>query len=351
MPVLLYVKGYSALYLLMYSLPISADVPSEEGLHCEVTSMPVEPSVRMPWLAVVAIVSMAAAGLSAQLDAPAPQVAVTARAVQPGEVIRVDVTCRCDAAPSWVRTPTRDVALFRVSPASEDDANHWQALIGLDLETVPGVYPLAVYASEGHGPLRTLDLRVTAKTFATRQLRVAPSFVEPDAADLERIARDAAALEALFSSVTLRLWSGPFVAPVAARPTSNFGTRSVFNGQPRAPHAGVDFSRAAGAPVVAPGAGRIVLANDLFFTGKTVVIDHGAGLFSLLAHLSVITVARDDIVERGVLVGRVGATGRATGPHLHWSVRFNGARVDPLSLLFVTPAGETDKASAHQRGS
>jgi len=313
--------------------------------------MPVEPSVRMPLLAVVAIVSMAAAGLSAPLDASAPQVAVTTRAVQPGEVLRVDVRCRCDAAPSWVRTPAGDVALFRVSPTSEDGANHWQALIGLDLETVPGVYPLAVYASEGHAPLRIYDLGVTTKMFATRQLRVAPSFVEPGAADLERIARDATALDAIFGSIAPRLWNGPFVAPVAVRPTSNFGTRSVFNGQPRAPHAGVDYSRAAGTPVVAPGAGRIGLADNLFFTGKTVVIDHGAGLFSLLAHLSVITVARDDTVERGVLVGRVGATGRATGPHLHWSVRLNGARVDPLSLLFATSAGGADTTSAPNRGS
>ena len=98
--------------------------------------MPVTPSVRMPLLAVVAIVSMAAAGLSAQLDAPEPQVAVMARAVQPGEVVRIDVTCRCDAASSWVRTPAGDIALFRVSPASEDGAHHWQALVGLDLETV-----------------------------------------------------------------------------------------------------------------------------------------------------------------------------------------------------------------------
>jgi murein DD-endopeptidase MepM/ murein hydrolase activator NlpD len=102
---------------------------------------------------------------------------------------------------------------------------------------------------------------------------------------------------------------------------------------------------------VAPGTGRIVLADDLFFTGKTVVIDHGLGLFSLLAHLSVVTVAQDDVVERGVLVGRVGATGRATGPHLHWSVRLNGARVDPLSLLFATHAGGTDTTSTHQRRS
>ena len=313
--------------------------------------MRVESTAPRALFGVVAVLSIAAAGLSSPLDAPQCQVAVSARAVQPGEVVRVDVTCRYDAFPPRVRTPAGDVALFRVSPPSESDTIRWQTLVGLDLETVPGIYPLAVYVPERHAPLRTLDLRVTAKTFATRQLRVAPSFVDPDAADIERIARDASALEALFSSVTPRLWNGPFVAPVAARPTSNFGTRSVFNGQPRASHAGVDFGRAAGAPVLAPGAGRIVLADDLFFTGKTVVIDHGLGLFSLLAHLSVVAVAQDDLVERGVLVGRVGATGRATGSHLHWSVRLNGARVDPLSLLFATQTGAAETSTAHTRGS
>jgi len=308
--------------------------------------MPVEPTARTLLLGVVAIVSIAAAGVGSPLDAPELQVAVVARAVQPGEVVRVDVKCRCDAAPR-LGTPAGDIALFRVSAASEGGTIHWQALVGLDLATVPGIYPLGVYAPEQPAPLRTLDLRVRAKTFATRQLRVAPSFVEPDAADLERIAREATALEALFERVTPRIWNPPFAAPVAVRPTSNFGARSIFNGQPRAPHTGVDFSSAVGAPVVAPGAGRIVLADDLFFTGNTVVIDHGSGLFSLLAHLSIVTVRQDDVVERGGLVGRVGATGRVTGPHLHWSVRLHGVRVDPLSLLFATRAGVADTTSVH----
>ncbi len=117
---------------------------------------------------------------------------------------------------------------------------------------------------------------------------------------------------------------------------SNFGLRSVFNGQPRSPHAGVDFAAPTGTSVRAPGAVRVVIADDLFFTGNTVVIDHGFGLFSFLAHLSAIDVARDEVVARGAPVGMVGATGRVTGPHLHWSVRLNGARVDPLSLVAVT---------------
>jgi hypothetical protein len=312
----------------------------------------VELTARALLLGSLAIFSIAAAGVRALPAAPELQVAIAARAVQPGEVLRVEVTCRCDASPVRVRTPAGNIPLFRASPGdSEDGAVRWQALVGLDLETGPGVYPLAVYEPERHTPIRTLDVHVIRKSFPTRQLRVAPSFVEPSDADLARIAREATVIEALFASVTPRLWNGPFVAPVPARPTSRFGTRSVFNGQPRAPHAGVDFSSAAGAPVVAPGAGRIVLADDLFFTGKTVVIDHGSGLFSLLAHLSIVTAAEDDVVERGVQVGRVGATGRATGPHLHWSIRLNGARVDPLSLLFATSPRAADMTPAHERGS
>lgn len=266
--------------------------------------------------------------------------------------MRVDVVCdRCGPTSPRVLTPAGEVEPFRVLSESGDATPRWQVLIGLDLETPPGAYRLAVHEPERDAPGRTVDLRVSAKPFATRRLRVPPGFVEPSASDRDRIAAEAARLDALFRSTTPRRWSGPFVAPVTTPATSNFGTRSIFNGEPRARHAGVDFRAATGAPIVAPGAGRIVLAGDLFFTGKTVVIDHGAGLFSLLAHLSAVTVAADHFVDRGAPIGRVGATGRATGPHLHWSVRLNGARVDPLSLLFATGAEGRDMTSAHQRGS
>jgi murein DD-endopeptidase MepM/ murein hydrolase activator NlpD len=116
---------------------------------------------------------------------------------------------------------------------------------------------------------------------------------------------------------------------------SAFGTRSVFNGKPRNAHGGADFLSPGGTPVHAPNAGRVVVARNLYFAGNSVVIDHGAGLFSQLAHLSEMDVAEGDRVEAGQVVGRVGATGRVTGPHLHWAVRAAGARVDPLSLLAV----------------
>jgi murein DD-endopeptidase MepM/ murein hydrolase activator NlpD len=116
---------------------------------------------------------------------------------------------------------------------------------------------------------------------------------------------------------------------------SAFGTRSVFNGQPRSPHGGADFLSPAGTPVHAPAGGRVLLARDLYYTGNSVVIDHGAGLVSLFAHLSRIDVSDGAAVQTGQVIGLVGATGRVTGPHLHWSVRAGGARVDPLSLLAI----------------
>ena len=132
-------------------------------------------------------------------------------------------------------------------------------------------------------------------------------------------------------------------------PGSNFGTRSIFNGEPRAPHAGVDYRGAVGTPISAPGAGRVVLAEPLFFTGDTVIVDHGLGLYSLLAHLSRIDVAAGQTVERGERVGLLGATGRVTGPHLHWTVRLGAARVDPLRLLALLAPAQSGAAGASSR--
>ena len=177
------------------------------------------------------------------------------------------------------------------------------------------------------------------KTFRTCTLRVNEAYVTPPPAVEARIAREAAKLQTLMKGRTPRAWEGAFISPVPVQPSDNFGMRSVFNGQPRQPHGGVDFSSPTGTPIRTPGAGRVVLADDLYFTGNTVLLDHGLGLFSLMAHLSKISVTEGQLVSRGETLGLVGATGRVTGPHLHWAVRLGGARVDPLSLLAMTAAG------------
>jgi murein DD-endopeptidase MepM/ murein hydrolase activator NlpD len=209
--------------------------------------------------------------------------------------------------------------------------------VGIDLDTAPQTYWIEVNAPDHSEATRTsAPIRVVAGHFRTRKLTVDEAFVNPPPEAQERIAREAAELNNLWAhSATTNLWTGPFVRPVPDPANSAFGTRSILNGQPRSPHSGADFISAAGTPIKSPAAGHVVLAGDRYYTGNTVMIDHGLGLFSLFAHLSEIEVKVGDTVTAGEVLGKVGATGRVTGPHLHWSVRLNGARVDPLSLLAV----------------
>jgi murein DD-endopeptidase MepM/ murein hydrolase activator NlpD len=136
-----------------------------------------------------------------------------------------------------------------------------------------------------------------------------------------------------------RFWSGRFELPVDGQAISEFGKRSVYNGQPRSPHSGTDFQAVTGTQVRAPNAGKVVLAAELYYSGNTVIFDHGLGLYSYFGHLSAISVQEQNSVTTGEVVGKVGATGLVTGPHLHWSVRLAGTRVDPLSLLSLLGNG------------
>jgi murein DD-endopeptidase MepM/ murein hydrolase activator NlpD len=270
--------------------------------------------------------------LAASLALWAPQaIEITARsrAIQPGEIVVLSIVGPETAAVLRVRAFDHDVAAYR------DGDRGWKALVGVDLDVKPGTYPVTVDAGTGAGAARaTYDLLVRPRVFRTRRLTVNEAFVTPPPSEQERIAREAALLAGVWRApATERLWTGAFVRPVPQDANSAFGTRSIFNGKPRNAHGGADFLSPAGTPIHAPNAGRIAVARLLYFSGNTVIIDHGLGLFSMLAHLSAIDVHEGDRVTTGQLIGRVGATGRVTGPHLHWAVRASDARVDPLSLL------------------
>ncbi len=273
-------------------------------------------------------------GVPAGPIANAIEVVPVARAVQPGELVVLTFTTPAGADRVNVSAFGREV------PAVTIDESTWRALVGIDLNVAPGSYDVSIDVFAGEDVVSaTHTLDVASARFETRHLRVDSAYVDPPAATRRRIARDAAALAKAWKSTAEEpLWSGPFVRPVAGQVVSSFGKRSVLNGKPRSAHGGADFRGATGTPVHAPNAGRVVLARDLYYTGQTVVIDHGLGLFSLFAHMSGIEPAEGDEVSTGQLVGRVGATGRVTGPHLHWAVRVGGARVDPLSLLAVLGA-------------
>jgi murein DD-endopeptidase MepM/ murein hydrolase activator NlpD len=281
------------------------------------------------------IVSAAAVclALGAQLHGRSqpPTIDVKARFFHPGELLLITIPT------SAAVTEVRVTAFARTTRAFRIDAEKWQALVGIDLDDKLGDQTIESLAlREDMGSTLKKVVTVFPREFPTRRLTVDEQYVNPPEATMERIAKEQKELEAVWAdSAQTRLWSGAFERPVPQDANSAFGSRSIFNDQPRSPHSGADFSSPAGTPVHAPNAGRIVLARDLYFTGNTVIVDHGLGLFSLMAHLSAIDVHERDVVKTGQVLGAVGATGRVTGAHLHWAIRVNGARVDPLSVIEV----------------
>ena len=212
-----------------------------------------------------------------------------------------------------------------------------RAILGVDLEKPPGTYPLVIHAQTAGGKPGscTLKIPVHAGKFATEKLQVGKEFVEPDPEQIKRANEERDRLRAIFDQVTPeKLWEGDFRVPLDGVTTGgNFGKRRILNGQPGSPHSGVDFPALAGTPVHAPQNGRVALAENLFFSGTTVVLDHGLGIYTFYGHLSEVDVKVGDQLESGQILGKVGATGRVTGPHLHWGLTVERARVNPLQLV------------------
>jgi murein DD-endopeptidase MepM/ murein hydrolase activator NlpD len=283
----------------------------------------------------VAASLLMAIGLAASPAAAPPTLTVThrARALKPGEIVVLTIASSASLSSLEVKAFDR---VQRTQPQIRIGSRRtWVALVGIDLDTEPATYEVSISAASPTGDVSTkYKLIVTEKAFATRTLDVDPDFVNPPATLATRIARETAAVSAAFSST-----AGPnparlvFARPVPHRANSVFGTRSIFNGEPRNSHSGADFLSPSGTSVKSPAEGKVVLADNLYFSGGSVIVDHGMGVVSLFAHLSRILAKPGDNVKLGTELGLVGATGRVTGAHLHWAVRVNGARVDPLALL------------------
>jgi murein DD-endopeptidase MepM/ murein hydrolase activator NlpD len=181
--------------------------------------------------------------------------------------------------------------------------------------------------------------------YRTGSLTVEPQFVEPGPEALKQIAAENDLKAKVFAaSAAQPLWTGDFRRPVVARATASFGTRRLFNGKLASVHKGMDFRAAPGTPVHAGNSGVVVLARPLYYEGNCVVIDHGLGLFTLSMHLSRIDVHEGQQVATGERLGLSGATGRVTGPHLHWAVRWQGAYLDPAKLLRMNLTGLSGRA-------
>jgi hypothetical protein len=220
------------------------------------------------------------------------------------------------------------------------DHTAWFALAGADVEAPigPSTLRISTYKTGPQGLHQAADLSrnvdIHPAHYRTGSLSVAPKFVEPSPEALRQIEAESQIKAKVFTaSANERLWHGNFRAPVPAQSTDSFGTRRMFNGKLASIHKGADYRAASGTPVHASNSGIVVLARPLYYEGNCVIIDHGMGLFTLSMHFSRIDVHEGQRVEMGDRLGLSGATGRVTGPHLHWAVRWQGAYLDPVKLL------------------
>jgi murein DD-endopeptidase MepM/ murein hydrolase activator NlpD len=282
------------------------------------------------WLVLAAVIAPLPS--SAQTESSSDEVTITPAAVVAGspELIRVNAPAGAKVDGEWL---DRKLEFFRGR-----DGQAWYALAGVDVESPAGPSTLRISArTAANAPMdlsRTVEIHPAH--YRTSTLTVAPKFVEPGPEELERIKSESELKGKVFAaSATEPLWSGTFRVPVHAAPTDSFGTRRKFNGELASIHKGMDFRAVTGTPVRAGNSGVVVLARPLYYEGNCVAIDHGLGLFTISMHLSRIDVQEGERVSLGQRIGLSGATGRVTGPHLHWAVRWQGAYLDPAKLLLL----------------
>lgn len=213
-----------------------------------------------------------------------------------------------------------------------EENGSWIAVIGVPLSATVGQHHVTAETAQGK---QRASFTVEARTYKEQHITLKNQRqVNPNPDDLKRIRRELAEQQEAYRQFTPRIPTNVHLdKPVPGRLTSPFGLRRFFNGEERNPHSGLDFAASSGTPIKSPAGGRIILVGDYFFNGKTVFVDHGQGFISMFCHLSAIDVNVGDDVQRGDILGKVGSTGRSTGPHLHWNVSLNDVRVDPSIFI------------------
>jgi len=300
------------------------------------------PSKRLAiWLLAAALAAPAGAEVLTIVTPLGARVELEATALAPGGII----VARLAGTPG-VKQASLDFGKSAVRLGPPGSGLEPFGLVGLDLDLAPGPQAVSLTVRYGDGRVETARASITvgSRDFPQKKLTVAAKYVTPPKEVEERIRRESELLNLVYSIDTPRwLGDGPFALPHDGAMAPNFGERRVYNNVPRSSHAGVDIAAPAGSPVRSANSGRVVLSRDLYFSGKTVIIDHGLGLLTVYCHFSELRAKRGQNVRKGDVVGLAGSTGRSTGPHLHWSARLRQSRVDPAALV-----GRLELASAAQ---
>jgi len=262
--------------------------------------------------------------LASRSFATAPTLTISPRKVGPGDILTV--TVKNAAAPVSGTFHGKELHFNR-------EKSDYKAIVGVDLYLEPGEYPLAVSVN---GKELDRKIIVSKKKFPLQRLTLDEDKVTLSPENEARVEREQKITAGLWPVETDRLWTGAFIDPLPGKELGTpFGVRRIINNIPKSSHTGVDISADLGDPVHAPNDGKVALVDELFFSGKSVFLDHGQGIFTMFFHLSEIKVTAGQAVKKGDVIGLVGATGRASGPHLHWGVRIQGAHVDPLQLIHL----------------
>lgn len=275
--------------------------------------------------------ALAAADAGAKLEVETPK-----EAVVEGGVFFVSVSAPKEVTEASGLFQGRVIDFFPEGEPSDDGAfKRYGAIIGVEYGAQPGQTELALkFKMDGEVAEKRVSINVKAGDFPSEKLRVKPKFVTLGVAQKKQIARDRVVINRAYARKTLsKLWDPPAVMPIESDVTSVFGTSRVFNGKKETVHFGTDLRAPTGTPILAPMTGQVAVARFLFYTGNTVILDHGYGLFTIYGHMSKLNVKEGELVKKGSVMGLSGMTGRASGPHLHWGVNLHGTKVDPLVLV------------------
>ena len=250
-----------------------------------------------------------------------PEIILNPKTPGPGDIMTVTVK----GADAPVEGKFRDKKVY-FNPSKDS----FRAVLGIDLSTEPGTYNLDISIN---GTILSRSVKVIKKAYPVQRLTLPKDMVELSPENEARVEREQLKMAAVWPNETERVWAGDFINPRKGKIVTKFGVRRVINKIPKSPHSGVDVEAEEGEEVRAPNNGVAVLIDDQFFSGKSLILDHGQGIYTMFFHLSKILVTPGQQVKKGEVIGLVGSTGRATGAHLHWGVRMQGARVDPLELI------------------